>query len=37
MKLVQEADEKFELFDDKNAMRVKFWSYMFLYYMLVLP
>ena len=28
--LIQEADEKFEPFDDKNAIGVKFWSFMFL-------
>ena len=35
--LFQEADEKFELFGDKNATWVKFWSFMFLCYMLVQP
>ena len=35
--LVQEADEKFEPFDDKNATEVKYWSFMLLCYMLVQP
>ena len=33
--LVQEADKKFEPFNDHNAIGVKFWSFMFLCYMLV--
>ena len=37
MILVQEAHEKFEPFDDKNAIRVKFWSFMFLCYIQVQP
>ena len=33
--LVQEADKKFEPFNDHNAIGVKFWSFMFLCYILV--
>ena len=35
--LVQEADEKLKPFDDKNAIGLKFWSFMFLCYMLLQP
>ena len=35
--LVQETDEKFEPFNDKNAIGVTFWSFMILCHMLVQP